>query len=417
MPKYYKLQSDTYIVEGTAKHAIYDLLNGHLYSITHQALTIIRSLLQIKNYCKTISSDDIKIIQPLIDRGVLVPSDKLVLEASITELKQLFSSLFSHIEITRKCNLKCSFCYEESSPTCNEKMTFDDFKIAIKNLKEVGVKQIQFIGGEPMILGRTLKDMIEYARPDFDFIEVYTNGVFINSEWAQFFKKNKVHVALSIHSYDASEHDRVTTIKHSHLKVENAVRLLKELDIPIRTSAVETKGCNIGKRPDNHPYKISPDPVRLTGRGSFNQYTFEMFQKKAITKEKKRRPINKERIQWHVSGHQCFLKNLYIGTDLNVYPCVMERRHQYGNLKITSLEKMLDSKIRFFSKDNVSGCKNCEYRYECFDCRPDSNGLSFNDKPWFCSYNPYTGEWADLKKMYNNLQHNIFHESVYLSKK
>ena len=299
---------------------------------------------------------------------------------------------------------------------CDEKMTFDDFKLAIQNLKHIGVKQIQFIGGEPMILGKTLKEMILYARPDFDFIEVYTNGVFINKEWAQFFKDNRVHVALSIHSYDADEHDRVTTIKHSHRKVENAVRLLKALDIPIRTSAVETKGCKIGEKPADHPYEISPDPVRLTGRGAFNQYTFEMFKKKAITKDKKRFPLKKERIQWQVSGHQCFLKNLYIGTDLTVFPCVMERRHNYGNLKTTALESMINSNVRFFSKDQVSGCKNCEYRYECFDCRPDSNGLSFNDKPWFCSYNPYSGEWADLKEMYNNLQQNVFHESVYLSK-
>ena len=48
MPNFYTLQTDTYLVEGAKNHAIYDLLNGHLYSITDDVLNLVRSLLQIR---------------------------------------------------------------------------------------------------------------------------------------------------------------------------------------------------------------------------------------------------------------------------------------------------------------------------------------------------------------------------------
>ena len=76
MPNYYALQTDTYLVEGAKNHAIYDLLNGHLYSITDEVLNLVRSLLQIRNFDKKISEDNLQIIQPLIDQGIIIPYKK-----------------------------------------------------------------------------------------------------------------------------------------------------------------------------------------------------------------------------------------------------------------------------------------------------------------------------------------------------
>jgi hypothetical protein len=90
----------------------------------------------------------------------------------------------------------------------------------------------------------------------------------------------------------------------------------------------------------------------------------------------------------------------------------MERRVNYGNLKEQPLIEMLNHQFRFLSKDNIEGCKDCEYRYGCFDCRPDSNGRGAYQKPWFCSYNPKTGEWHDLKSMFTALQNKASIKSI-----
>ena len=137
-----------------------------------------------------------------------------------------------------------------------------------------------------------------------------------------------------------------------------------------------------------------------------------MFLNKAITKKSKEIPLTKESVTTSISGHQCFLKEIYVGVNMDVFPCVMERRFVYGNLKNDKLSDIINNEIRYLSKDHIDGCKSCEYRYPCFDCRPDANGLGRLKKPWYCSYNPYTGEWADLETMFINLQNGIFHPSV-----
>jgi hypothetical protein len=51
------------------------------------------------------------------------------------------------------------------------------------------------------------------------------------------------------------------------------------------------------------------------------------------------------------------------------------------------------------TKDQVAVCKDCEYRYVCFDCRPLSEGAAGGRADYLhapyprCTYNPYTGEW------------------------
>ena len=406
--KYLRFIDNVYLVEGFSRGCVYDLQNGNLYSIGQKTVTAIQKALASQKGISGVSKSDQKRLQPLRDLGLLVESDSETPVVAISELQKKYPVAFSWIEVTRKCNLKCTFCYEESSPDCYEKMTFDDFQVAITNLKDIGVKSIQFIGGEPMILGSELKKMILFARSDFDFIEVYTNGVFINKDWAHFFKEHEINVALSIHSYIPEEHDRVTTVKHSHKKVENAARLLTEAGCVFRVGAVATKSCTVGTRPKESLYSIRPDSIRLTGRATFSEYTFDMFAQKAITKETKSLPLSKSQVSQFVSGHQCFLKDLYIGAKLDVFPCVMERRFQYGNLKTDQLKDIIDNKIRYLSKDNIEGCQDCEYRYACFDCRPDSNGRGKLQKPWFCAYDPYQGEWVEVKTMFDQLQSGTF---------
>ena len=401
--KYYALGNDVYLVNGAARSAIYDLRNGQLFSINKK----IRSLLErtqaynAEDICR--DEEEKKILEKFLLLQIVTKADAPQPLKNIKELARSFAHIFAWIEVTRQCNLSCTFCYESSNPHCIEKMSFNDFKLLIKNLKEYGISRIQFIGGEPMVLKDILKEMIVYARPHFDFIEVYTNGTTINEEWCNFFRKNNINIAISIHSYLPEEHDKVTQVKGSHKRVERAQHLLEKHNIPYRIGTVQSKACNVGIPPENASYLLSPKMPKASGLADIFSYDFEMFKLKAIKKESKSYPISKDFIMKSVSGHQCFNKNIYISTTLDVYPCVMERRNKHGNLSKNQLKDIIKDPISKLTKDFVNGCKDCEYRYGCFDCRPDSNGNNFLDKPWYCSYNPKSGEWCDLQEMYNTL--------------
>lgn len=402
----YTLAPDVYLVRGYKRHCLYDLDKGSLYNISDETRQIIEKIIINKNALAQLNSTEKPVAEKLISAELLIPATELQQLRDIRELARASIPIFAWIEVTKACNLRCIFCYEEASACRYENMSPGDFSSVKNALSEIGVKKIQFIGGEPLVIGDALKNMIISCRDDFSFIEVYSNGTLIDEEWCEFFKKHEVSLALSIHSYVAKQHDRVTLTKGSHAKVNQAIRLLHKYEIPFRVAAVRTKGCTLGNKPEGELYKIRTDNVRLTGRGKFFQYSFAMFKEKVITKEKMQSRLNKNRIMNNVSGHKCFAKNLYIDTSLQVFPCVMERRFTHGNLRDHKLKDILDENICALSKDKINVCKNCEYRYNCYDCRPDSNGEDKLAKPWYCSYNPYTAEWLDPTAVFQILKKN-----------
>lgn len=72
----------------------------------------------------------------------------------------------------------------------------------------------------------------------------------------------------------------------------------------------------------------------------------------------------------------------------------------YGNISNSSISKAIESaefqKIWSITKDQISICKVCEFRYVCTDCRAYVNDK--NDplsKPEKCSYDPFTTTWVE----------------------
>lgn len=400
---YYKFGNDIYIVKGAVKHCIYDLSLGNLYNINQGVLDFINNLINVREADLNLTFNEKQILNQLIQTKLLLKSPDKESVADISSLRKKTAPSFCWIEVTRQCNLSCSFCYEKSNPHCEGKMSIDDFYSIIDELKNIGIKKIQFIGGEPLLLKSELKAMIKHCRSYFDFIEVYTNGTLINDDWANFFNLYNISIALSIHSYLPEEHDRITTVIGSHKKVLRGLELLKKYKVKYRIGTVRSSDCNIGNKQENSGYSLRPKEPKVVGRTNLSQYNLEMFKRKAITKNSKSYPIKKQQVITSISGNQCFIKNLYISCQLEVYPCVMERRISHGNLKKNKLKNLLNENIRFLSKDNIEGCKDCEFRYACFDCRPDSNGQGVYEKPWYCTYDPKIGKWYDVDDMFKKI--------------
>lgn len=75
-------------------------------------------------------------------------------------------------------------------------------------------------------------------------------------------------------------------------------------------------------------------------------------------------------------------------------------KESFGNIKNVSLEEALDKegfkKYWKITKDKIEGCKDCEFRHICTDCRayvenPDDK----YSKPLKCGYDPHTSKWEE----------------------
>jgi radical SAM protein with 4Fe4S-binding SPASM domain len=92
----------------------------------------------------------------------------------------------------------------------------------------------------------------------------------------------------------------------------------------------------------------------------------------------------------------CWGKKIAITKDNKIRPCIFSEII-VGDIQKNDIYDVIE-KIRKYwtiTKDKVEKCRDCEFRYVCFDCREiamrKTNDL-YGSNP-YCGYNPYTGIW------------------------
>ena len=107
------------------------------------------------------------------------------------------------------CNLDCTYCfYKRVSEVYPEGkvMTAETARIVIEKTLETGARHVSFTwqGGEPTLMGldfyREVTSIQDTYRKPGQVIEntLQTNGVLLDDEWANFLKKRKFLVGLSL---------------------------------------------------------------------------------------------------------------------------------------------------------------------------------------------------------------------------
>ena len=136
------------------------------------------------------------------------------------------------LELTYKCNLLCSFCY--NSPLGRQELTGDQWIPALDKLKQAGTFTITLTGGEPMC-HRDFFDIAQGVRDRGFVLKTYTNGVLLadRRKAERYAVLAPFATEISLHGADASTHDRLTGIRGSFDKLLVALGHLSELDVKV----------------------------------------------------------------------------------------------------------------------------------------------------------------------------------------
>lgn len=398
----YKLNGEIYVVRGAAKCCIYDIEHNRLFSVDKMvADTLEHAVLGTEHELNP------KIMQVLVANGLVVPADAPM--PSMPSITEMFKGRnrkvdFAWIEVTNACNLKCLHCYNETDRACHCAMSPEDFKHVCHELADYGITSIQLIGGEPFTIpAEKLFPMLTYAHERFQSIELFFNGTMVSRAQLEWMKRHvpNIRFALSLHSFIEEEQDKMSQVPGSYKKITATLENLKELGMRYRYVGVYTSMLKLGEKIDfGVPYK--QDYIRLAGRGSLCHYDCKLLKERLKTRDSfKFKDLRATVLD--IWDSNCFSKYFYIGSDLEVYPCVMERRFSHGNLRGRRLAEIVDSSLLNFSKDQVKGCRDCEYRFACLDCRPDSLSGDKYEKSWFCLYDETTGVWREADERIKEL--------------
>ncbi|MEU9523281.1 radical SAM protein [Streptomyces sp. NPDC048224] len=180
---------------------------------------------------------------------------------------------FLELEITGKCQLTCpSLCYAKAGPTEGHgSMTAADWKTLISEAAAIGVRTVQFIGGEPT-LHPEFTALVHRALGVGLNVQVYSNLYRVKLDHWTLFSHPRVSLATSYYSDTAEEHERVTGRKDSHAATRsNIVQALKR-GIPLQVGIVEVfDGQRTAEARDEllalGVRTVNVDRVRSVGRG------------------------------------------------------------------------------------------------------------------------------------------------------
>lgn len=105
-----------------------------------------------------------------------------------------------------------------------------------------------------------------------------------------------------------------------------------------------------------------------------------------------------------INHNSCLHKKLGIDRNGNIRNCPVMPQ-SFGNIHDMTLEEVLQQgavqQYWNMTKDEITVCKDCEFRNVCTDCRAftershcNESGLDIS-KPLKCGYDPYSNEWTE----------------------
>jgi len=142
------------------------------------------------------------------------------------------------VQLTRACNLKCSFC---SQADFRENKTVD-VDLFIKNVLEVCKPRLLIItGGEPLTKLQELYKLLDYCKNNKIETGIFTNATLVTKEIASKLKELELDwIRISINGYNAEIHER-SYPKGTFEPTIRGIKLLKEAGLYVKTRTTVTK--------------------------------------------------------------------------------------------------------------------------------------------------------------------------------
>jgi radical SAM protein with 4Fe4S-binding SPASM domain len=294
---------------------------------------------------------------------------------------------------TYRCNLTCSYCYAESSPTVSAKgeMSTADAKRMIDEVAELGVKAMAFTGGEALLRHDCI-ELVEYAKSLGLQVHMITNGGPVTKEKAERLSRSLSSVTVSIDSATpGGGHDEMRGAG-SWSKAERAVGLFQDNGMKVAVNTT-VSGTTANQLPDMVSWALDRgitthriDFVSGLGRGKLSM---SARKRERLRAERASFEIIVERLDevdleslsfLNVPVRPTILKlhcgvgvqEISIDTHGNVYPCKLlhEPQMKAGNIFQRPLREIWDSAPVFqemmgLRPDTFPGCQPCTFRYVC----------------------------------------------------
>ncbi len=345
-----------------------------------------------------------KLLVEMRRKGWIVPGSPHLHCIDIEQVRSTaMPKVLEHVwlELTNSCNLKCSHCYANSRPEVDRsgELTVSDWIRIVDDALSYGVNKLTFIGGEPTIRLDLVDEISSHVRVNSDHVllRMFSNLSIqrLRSQTLDVVAKYGIEFGTALYGIDKDTHDRMTGRKGSWAATLESIRCCVERGIDVFVG-MYLNIVEVGSIAEHE------DWLRSQGVRRFQVLAPSQVGRGVAISWKNAPTVNRlpgifvfSEHQWRVGrqGHNCYYDHLAVMPDGNVSPCIMTRAVSYGNVSKVGIKGVLGSSqyeaMANLSKDSIPGCRECEFRYACFDCRPDAmEGTGDYLRKPNCGYDP-----------------------------
>lgn len=340
------LSSSCEITKGINQSIIIDYLRGRIYTISNEYYDLIE-IINRNNLSHVIKSIDESSLNHFFDfLDFMINSDIGLIVDDINQFPKISSKLNDELVLLKDCIIEI------------DKETFSEslFSKVLDEINTLGCDdlQIRFLSDPTLSLVNTVLDIINSF--DIFFVEIHcvSKGNISQDKWLHLIEKYAVLSHIFIYNQRVNQIIDLTksSLNNAPLLMGNLYYINTPLDNQI---------CGI----------ITKDNLTFVDKGIHNMlkcYNGCLYKKISIDKE------------WNIKNCPSLSKNYGKITDVDLSDVVQSIDfQQYWNLK----------------KDDIVVCKDCEFRYNCTDCRAFlSDTTNIKSKPKRCKYDPYTNTWS-----------------------
>jgi len=297
------------------------------------------------------------------------------------------------LELSKKCNLRCIYCYANAGEKAENELTLKETLDAIKQAYMLGARKFGIIGGGETLLYPHLFEVIDFIKKLKASVTVFTNATLITPEIAKKLFERRVNIVAKCNSLSPEIQDFLTGVKGSFLKIQRGIKNLREAGYPTKEAAlvIETVICrqNIEELPDLwcwiRDQGCIPFFERLTLQGRAQKFRkelevssvelFKLFKRLLEIDQKKYGYTWEIQPPWTAKVCDRHFYNAFMTSEGYIQPCSGVDIY-VGNIRYQKLSEILKTSpvikaLRYIDKNIKGYCKNCPLhkKNRCYGCR------------------------------------------------
>jgi len=316
-----------------------------------------------------------------------IPSVSRIWYSYLTNYKTIPKPRVACIEVSYLCNAKCIFCrrWQIAPKKAPEELTTLELMHVIKDLKKLGVKHINFSGGEPF-LRKDIFKLAKFAKSLGINTMVNTNGLLINENNIKDVINSFNRITVSIDTLNEERYKRIRGVPGVKTVI-HAIDLISKYKKPRVKMVLTAENLN-----EISPYlyyfkkknvEISIQPVHSEKKNlleprnkSLNKFNYNEFKSKWSSLIKKY-GLNTDYYKYFpeflcnpkslMNKFICFAGSfdLFIDPYGNVFPCESRRDIKLGNIRKKPLKEIWNKDSSKFRKWASSNKRNCICWWSC----------------------------------------------------